>query len=739
MNLLVELLVEELPPKALAKLGAALAQVLWEQLQQLGLAGAESVITPFATPRRLAVHVTQVLPQAPDKPVRHRLMPVSVGLDAAGQPTQALRKKLLALGVADVEAVVPTLLQVPDGKAVALWFEQTAVGATLQAGLQQALETALDRLPIPKVMSYPLESDCALPGWNVVRFVRPAHGLVALYGDAVVDVTVLGLHAGRTTQGHRFLASGPLSIPSADEYELVLYRDGKVVCGFAQRKQEILRQLHEAAEGEGARVLEDEALLDEVTALVEWPRVLVCIFEADFLEVPQECLILTMQANQKYFPLLDAAGKLLPRFLVVSNIDPADPAAVRGGNERVVRSRLSDARFFYDQDRKKTLESRVAGLDKVVYHHRLGSLGDRVRRVESIAERIAGRLIAVGKRIPARCDTTQVDTLVDNFVDISVDTLVDRVRCAARLAKADLLTDMVGEFAELQGVMGAYYARHDGLPEDVAEAIEDHYKPRFAADTLPRNPVGTVLALADKLETLVGMFGIGNLPTGEKDPFALRRHALGVVRMLIDKGLPLDLDTLLTDAHAAFGAVRAASPAGGWDAGVCAALQTFFLDRLAGYLRERGYTTREVDAVLALRPQRLCELPRRLAAVRAFAALPEAAALAAANKRIANLLGKSDTTVAASGSLQESLFTEAAERALYQAMQSTLAIAQAKRAEGDDTASLQALAALRSPVDAFFNEVMVLCEEQVVRSNRLRLLHTLHQAMNQVADLARLA
>ncbi|WP_093348283.1 glycine--tRNA ligase subunit beta [Variovorax sp. PDC80] len=705
-SLLVELFVEELPPKALKKLGEAFAGVLREQLVAQGLAEAGSVLTPFASPRRLAAHLTHVAERAADKAVSQKLMPVAVGLDASGQPTPALLKRLGALG-ADASAV-PGLKRAMDGKAEALFYESTAKGATLAEGLQKALAEAIAKLPIPKVMSYQLESGCELPGWTSVSFVRPAHGLVALHGDAVVPVEALGLQAGRETHGHRFEAAvDPVVLRNADSYALQLQDEGAVIASFEARRAEIARQLAAAAVqvGGGSVPIHDDALLDEVTALVERPNVLVCSFEREFLEVPQECLILTMKANQKYFPLLDASSRLTNRFLVVSNISPDDASAVIGGNERVVRPRLADAKFFFDQDRKKTLASRVASLGKVVYHNKLGTQGERVERVMRIARAIADQL---GNAEVAR-----------------------QAVQAAQLAKADLVTDMVGEFPELQGIMGRYYAQHDGLDAAVADAIEDHYKPRFAGDELPRNSVGLVVALADKLETLVGMFGIGNLPTGDRDPFALRRHALGTIRMLIEKNLPLDLDALLAEAAAQFKDIA------GFDASKATVeLQDFILDRLAGSLREQGASAQEVDAVLAPRPQRLGQVPQLLAAVRAFAVLPAAAALAAANKRIGNILKKAPE---ADAHVSELLLQEPAEKALHAAMAQVVPAANAQFDAGDYTASLQTLAALREPVDAFFDGVMVNAEQADLRLNRLGLLMSLHAAMNRVAQLERLA
>jgi glycyl-tRNA synthetase beta chain len=697
-NLLVELFVEELPPKALKKLGEAFAAALANSLKNAGLAPSTATVTAYASPRRLAAHVTDVLAVAADKPVVQKLMPVAVGLDAAGNATPALLKKLAALG-ADASAVAG-LRRENDGKADILFYDSLAKGATLAEGLQKAVEAALAALPIPKVMTYQLAD-----GWDTVNFVRPAHGLVALHGADVVPVSVLGLNAGRATHGHRFEAAvDPVVIADADAYAGTMRQDGAVIASFAERRAEIARQLEAAAAQAGGRPIDDDALLDEVTALVERPNVLIGQFEQEFLAVPQECLILTMKANQKYFPLLDAAGKLTNKFLVVSNISPEDASAVIGGNERVVRPRLADAKFFFDQDRKKSLESRVAGLGKVVYHNKLGTQGERVQRVAAIARAIAEQL--------------------------GGGELVQHAEQAAVLAKADLLTDMVGEFPELQGIMGRYYAQHDGLNADVADAIEDHYKPRFAGDSLPRGRVGIVVALADKLETLVGMFGIGQIPTGDRDPFALRRHALGVIRMLAENDLQLPLGELLAVAGQAFAAVDGFK-------GAESALADFIYDRLAGSLREQGYTAQEVDAVVSQRPQRLGDIVKRLAAVRAFSALPEAAALAAANKRVGNILKKADGVVEAR--VDAALLREAAESALHAALVDVVPQADAAFLTGDYSESLLALAALRAPVDAFFDGVMVNADDPALKANRLGLLAMLHAAMNRVADLSRLS
>jgi len=690
-NLLVELFVEELPPKGLKKLDAAFAALLADSLKAQGLAAADAAVTSFASPRRLAVHLSGVAAKAADKAQQVKLMPVAVALNAVGEPTPALLKKLAALGHG--ASVLPALKRLPDGKAEALFLGNVVPGVTLADGLQKALAEAIAKLPIAKVMSYQLAD-----GWTTVHFVRPAHGLVALHGADVVPVSALGLQSGRTTQGHRFeAAQASVVLRDADSYAAQLLADGAVIASFAERRAELVRQLEAAASREGLKPIDDEALLDEVTALVERPNVLLCRFEPEFLAVPQECLILTMKANQKYFPLLDGNGRLTEKFLVVSNIRPADASRVIEGNERVVRPRLADAKFFFDQDRKKTLESRVPALAKVVYHGKLGTQGERVERVRAIARQIGEQL--GGAALAAQADR------------------------AALLAKADLLTDMVGEFPELQGIMGGYYARHDGESEAVAFAVEDHYKPRFAGDELPRNEAGVAVALADKLETLAGLFGIGQLPTGDKDPFALRRHALGVVRMLVERRLALDLPALLALAGAG-GDTRAE-------------LQRFLYDRLTGYLRELGYSANEVDAVVSQQPQRLADVPQRLAAVRSFAALPEAPALASANKRVGNILKKVEGALPAT--LDAALLKEPAEQALAAALQTAVPLAGAAFERGDYTASLQALAALKTPVDAFFDTVMVNADDAALRANRLALLGQLHTAMNRVADLSRLA
>ncbi|MFD2366785.1 glycine--tRNA ligase subunit beta [Pseudoduganella sp. GCM10020061] len=691
-TLLVELLTEELPPKALAKLGAAFASGIENGLKARDFLESDSVATAYATPRRLAVSITNVRSTSPDKAMREKVLPVSVALDKDGNPTAPLAKKLAAMGRA--ELTVADLERAQDGKAESFFLNYTATGSALAAGLQPVLEEALGKLPIPKVMSY------QRPDGSTVQFVRPVHKLVALHGETVVPVSQLGIDAGRETLGHRFLVErGAIRIGHADQYAATLENEAKVIPNVEARKEKIRAAL--LAKAGSDKVLMPESLLDEVSALVEWPVVYECRFEEEFLSVPQECLILTMQTNQKYFALTDEQGKLRSRFLIVSNIETNDPQHIIGGNERVVRPRLSDAKFFFEQDKKKSLESRLLHLSNVVYHNKLGTQAERTERVMSLAGSIAKRLgydVALAER-------------------------------GALLAKADLLTDMVGEFPELQGIMGTYYARHDGEHEEVALAASEHYQPRFAGDSLPSTQTGTAVALADKLETLAGIWSIGLQPTGEKDPFALRRHALGVLRMMLEKRLPLQISGLLGDAVALF-AKRAEFKDPTLD------ITVFMQDRLRGMLRERGFSPNEVEAVLAQNPDRLDDIVQRLDAVKAFAALPQAESLAAANKRITNILKKTEVEP---GSVKPELLAEAAEKNLFAAIERVRPEVDAAWARGDFEGTLKTLAQMRDDVDAFFNDVMVMAEDEALRRNRLALLSQLHGMMNRVADISKLA
>ena len=714
--LLIEMLVEELPPKALAKLGQSFAQTMREQLLALELIEPSCVQESFATPRRLAVLFHDVSAQAPSREVRQKLMPVKVGLDASGQATAALEKKLSSLGLGHLKA--SDLEVVLEGTTEHLWLTRLQEGVSLQVGAQKALNEAIAKLPIPKVMSYQLHENCELPGWSSVNFVRPVHSLIALHADQVLELTALGLEAGRLTKGHRFEAqSERIELNTAASYEETLLKEGSVIASYAKRRARIEQLLNDAAKSLGPQfhVAHDEALLDEVCALVEMPNVLICQFEEEFLQVPQECLILTMKANQKYFPLINDQGALVNRFLVVSNISPKDTSAVVGGNERVVRPRLSDAKFFFDQDRKISLKTRAAGLTKVVYHQLLGTQAQRTQRVQRIAAAIAKELLALGK-----LGAQEVSWIEE----------------AAQIAKVDLLTDMVGEFPELQGIMGQYYARHDGYAVEVAYAVEDHYKPKFAGDSLPRGVTGVVLALADKLETLVGLFAIGQVPTGDKDPYALRRHAIGVIRLLREKSLGLSVQRLLAIGAGAF-EDHAEVIKKSWP-DITLALLEFIYDRLSINLRDQDYSSAQVESVLSIRPDVLDEVDLRLKAVKDFVLLPEALSLASANKRIGNILKKvEDLSIAQE--VDEGLLKEEAEVRLYQTMKEVLPHSSKSFVDKDYAQSLKTLAQLKESVDLFFEKVMVNAPDEALRRNRLSLLSRLHGAMNQVADLSRLA
>lgn len=692
--LLVELQTEELPPKALKKLSEAFARQLTASLAAQHFLEEGSATTTYGAPRRLAALVTGVLAKSPDEAFKQKLVPVKVGLDAEGKATPALTKKMNALGIT---ADVSELLRVNDGKNEQLVYEGVRPGVELAAGLQTALDAALNNLPIPKVMHYQLSD-----GETTVSFVRPAKHLTALYGEEIVPVSVLGLKADRVTSGHRFHTHELISLRSAEAYEAQMHDEGKVMVSFEARRAKILADVNARANALNAQAIVPEDLLDEVTALTEWPVIYESGFEEEFLEVPQECLILTMQQNQKYFALEDKEGRLINRFLLVSQLEAKDGGnAISSGNARVVRARLADAKFFYDQDRLTTLESRIDQLKNVVYHNKLGTQAERVERVKAIAARVAD-LIGADR---------------------------DEAVRAAQLAKVDLLTLMVGEFPELQGIMGEYYALHDGESETVAKAIREHYQPRFAGDALPSTPVSLAVALADKLETLSGLFGIGQMPTGDKDPFALRRHALGVLRMLLEKNLNVALGDLIDIGYEAMGSVAGVKDSR-------AELAAFFEDRLRVMFKEKGYSVQEIDAVLAAHPATVIDVPARLDAVRAFVALPEAEALAAANKRIGNILKKNEEQLP---DVDAGLFELDAEKTLWTMLQAADVDVKALYEKGAYTDVLKRLAPMKAAVDQFFEDVMVNVDNVQIRLNRLALLDRLHRTMNKVAELSRLA
>ncbi len=695
-NLLVELFTEELPPKALKRLAKAFADGIASGLAARGLIAENPVTTGYATPRRLAVHLAGVLECAPDRAETKKLMPAKVAFGADGQPSPALQKRL------EKENATPDQLERrTEGEAEYVYLKQTIPGAMLAAGLQAALEEAIAKLPIPKVMSYQLAD-----GVTTVRFVRPVHGLVALHGDQVVNISILGLHAGRITHGHRFQGVKDIPVATADAYEEALAAHGQVIASFDARRAEIARQLaSKTAQLNASLGAESDyaPLLDEVTALVEYPAVYSGEFDPEFLAVPQECLILTMRQNQKYFPLFDPAGKLTNQFLIVSNMKLEDPKNIVEGNQRVIRPRLADARFFFETDKKIRLADRVPQLGAIVYHNKLGTQLERIERVRTLAKAVASMIGAD----PA---------------------LAER---AALLAKTDLATHMVGEFPELQGVMGRYYALADGEDPRVADAIEQHYRPRFAGDALPENDIAVAVALADKLETLAGLFGIGQQPTGDKDPFALRRHALGVIRILIEGRLPISLHDLVNAAFSVFPSKMLGD--------AHTDLEIFIFERLRSYLRDGGYTAIEVESVLCMNPVRLDVIPYQLAAVRAFAELPEAQSLAAANKRVVNILKQAAAKGESFANAEAGMLQEPAERALFEMLSKTSRQANALFKQGDYAGYLKAFAVLKTPVDAFFDSVMVMVDDQKLRRNRLALLADLRREMNQIADISKLA
>ena len=678
-SLLVELLTEELPPKALSSVSQSFADGIFNglerhQLKLRDLAGRRV----FATPRRLATLIPEVLGEAPDR--ASEVLGPSVKA-----PPQAV------VGFARKHGVEIAALERRDTPRGAVFVARTTLkGAVLDSVLADVINDATQKLPIPKVMRW---------GEGEAQFVRPVHGLVMMHGRRVVPGTVLGVPAGKTTSGHRFMGAASIRLAAADEYEARLLKDGRVIADFAARKSEIDKQLQAEAKRQKARLGEYQDLLEEVTALVELPAIYTGEFDGSFLEVPQECLTLTMRQNQKYFPLFAPDGKLLPKFLIVSNMRVDDPRPIVGGNERVVRPRLEDARFFFNQDRKIRLEARVPQLAKVVFHNKLGSQLERMQRIKLLAGEIAR---------PLRADVMQAER-------------------AAELSKADLLTAMVGEFPELQGVMGRYYALHDGEQLEVADAIEQHYRPRFAGDKLPETPIASAVALADKLDSLAGMFSIKELPTGDKDPFGLRRAALGVIRIVVENQLPLSLRDLL---DAAFGPFRGKPQTD---------LKMFFTERMRSYFLERGYSANEVEAVLSLNPVAIALIPKQLEAVRTFSALPEAASLAAANKRIANILRQAESKGESFSGADVSALKEPAEISLFEALQTASRSAKPLFDSGDFAGYLKAFASLKTPVDSFFDAVMVMTDDKKLRENRLALLTDMRKEMNRFSDISKLA
>jgi glycyl-tRNA synthetase beta chain len=694
-NLLIELLTEELPPKSQKQLGLAFAKSVKEFLVKHHLANETSEDSVFSTPRRIGIYLKDVKDEAANQNTSIKLMPASIGFDVSGKPTEALLKKLHGIGL-DQKAV-SLIVKKNESNNEVLYIDKDVEGAKLKDIIAECISSSLTRLPIKKMMSYQLSD-----GWTTVNFVRPAHGLIILHGANIIKTNVLGIESNRSTLGHRFESKKEvIEIQHADEYKEQMKAEGNVIVSFEERKTLIKNSLNDKATNLSNQLtpINDEDLLEEVTALVEYPNILVGEFESKFLEVPQECLILTMKANQKYFPLIDKNNKLANQFLIVSNISPKNSTLIIQGNEKVIRPRLSDAEFFYTQDKKKPLKDYLSQLQHIVYHNKLGTQSERSERVKMIASLIVKNL--------------------------NQSKLLDAVLLASDLSKADLSTNMVGEFPELQGIMGRYYALNEKISEEVAFAIEDHYKPRFSGDTLPRNPVGDIVAIADKIETLIGLFSIGEKPTGDKDPFALRRQVIGIIRILTEKNIGLNLNTTISDS------IKATKLAESKD------LNSFIYDRISNFFKDQGYAALDIDAVLAIDSGLISEIPKRLNAIKEFSQLPESKDLASANKRVGNILKKADFKSVLK--IDPALLKDIAEVNLYKTLDLVDAEARKEYLANNYSSSLKLLCKLKNPIDQFFNDVMVNVEDESLKMNRLALLEKLYSAMNLVADLSKLS
>ena len=694
-NLLIELLTEELPPKSQKQLGVAFAKSVKEFLVKHHLANETSEDSVFSTPRRIGIYLKDVKDEAANQNTSIKLMPASIGFDVSGKPTEALLKKLHGIGL-DQKAV-SLIVKKNESNNEVLYIDKDVEGAKLKDIIAECISSSLTRLPIKKMMSYQLSD-----GWTTVNFVRPAHGLIILHGANIIKTNVLGIESNRSTLGHRFESKKEvIEIQHADEYKEQMKAEGNVIVSFEERKTLIKNSLNDKATNLSNQLtpINDEDLLEEVTALVEYPNVLVGEFESKFLEVPQECLILTMKANQKYFPLIDKNNKLANQFLIVSNISPKNSTLIIQGNEKVIRPRLSDAEFFYTQDKKKPLKDYLSQLQHIVYHNKLGTQSERSERVKMIASLIVKNL--------------------------NQSKLLDAVLLASDLSKADLSTNMVGEFPELQGIMGRYYALNEKISEEVAFAIEDHYKPRFSGDTLPRNSVGDIVAIADKIETLIGLFSIGEKPTGDKDPFALRRQVIGIIRILTEKNIGLNLNTTISDS------IKATKLAESKD------LNSFIYDRISNFFKDQGYAALDIDAVLAIDSGLISEIPKRLNAIKEFSQLPESKDLASANKRVGNILKKADFKSVLK--IDPALLKDIAEVNLYKTLDLVDAEARKEYLANNYSSSLKLLCKLKNPIDQFFNDVMVNVEDESLKMNRLALLEKLYSAMNLVADLSKLS
>ncbi|MCF6230628.1 MAG: glycine--tRNA ligase subunit beta [Gammaproteobacteria bacterium] len=694
-SLLIEIGTEELPPKSLKRLSDALGAGVVEGMRDANLHFGE--VTLYATPRRLAMLVKNVDLQQPDKQTERRGPAVKAAFDADGNPTKAVQGFARGCGVE-----VAQLEQIETAKGAWLVYHSEQKGEATAKLIPAIVQSSLDKLPIPKRMRW---------GSLNTEFVRPAHWVVMLLGSDVLAAEILGIKAGRESRGHRFHHPATLSISEPEAYAPLLESEGYVVADFAVRREAVRAQILSAAAKLNGSAVIDEELLDEVTSMVEWPRAVAGDFDARFLEVPAEALITTMKSNQKYFHLVDEQGKLMPHFITISNIASNNPNAVKEGNERVIRPRLADADFFWKQDRKHTLQSHLQSLESVVFQNKLGTLYDKSRRIENLARELAADI---------GCDSEQAAR-------------------AALLSKCDLMTNMVGEFPDLQGVMGRYYATHDGESNEVACALDEQYRPRFAGDQLPEGGVGQAVAIADKLDTLVGIFAIGEVPTGDKDPFALRRAALGVLRILIEKERDIDLMATLRKACATFHAQQGTHDlfaTTDTSEKVATAVFDFMMERLRGYFHDKGYQIDEFEAVSGVRPTRPHDFAQRIEAVRLFRTLPEATSLAAANKRIHNILKKVAGTLPEK--LDAALLVETQEQALADAVDELSDEVHKLFDNRDYPAALSRLARLREPVDNFFDHVMVMAEDEALRNNRLALLNRLQTLFLRVADLSRL-
>ncbi len=684
-DLLIEIGTEELPPKALLGLSEAFSSGICAGLEQQQL--NYNVAIPFATPRRLAVLVKGVAIMQADRQTERRGPALAAATDKAGQPTPA------ALGFARSCGVeFAALEKLETDKGAWLIHRHIQPGKATAILVPEIIETALAALPIPKRMRW-----SNLP----FEFVRPVHWIVILLGSEVIEANIFGIPSSRETHGHRFHHPQPIALTHADEYAKRLEEQGYVIATFANRREQIRILVEEAAEEIGGKAVIEEALLNEVTSLVEWPVAIIGSFDEKFLDVPPEALIATMKGHQKYFHVINQDGQLLPCFIAISNIESRRSELVRAGNERVIRPRLSDAAFFWKQDRAKSLESRLEQLKTVIFQNKLGNLYDKSKRVAKLAGQIAQQLGAEE---------------------------LQGIR-AALLAKCDLLTEMVNEFPELQGIMGSYYARHDQETENVAIALREQYMPRFWGDDLPQTILGQALAIADKLDTLVGIFGIGQPPTGDKDPFGLRRATIGIVRMMIECQLPLDVNQLLAEAQAAY-------PPNSLLADTSEQVFEFLLERLRGYYQDKGINYDSIEAVLATRPTLPLDANRRILSVEAFRQLPEATSLASANKRIHNILKKSEESFTTQP--DPNYFNHPAENQLYEQMETVNQTITPLLQSGDYQTALQQLAGLREAVDNFFNNVLVMDDDPKVRINRLSFLHRIRQLFLQIADISRL-